>query len=101
MTDVDYRLVLPESRIPTHWYNIQADLPAPVPPALHPGTLQPAGPDDLSAIFPMDLIMQEVSPERFIPIPEELREMFRLWRPTPLIRAVRLEKALDTPAHIY
>jgi tryptophan synthase beta chain len=101
MTDVDYRLVLPESRIPTHWYNIQADLPAPVPPALHPGTLQPAGPDDLSAIFPMDLIMQEVSPERYIPIPEELREVFRLWRPTPLIRAVRLEKALDTPAHIY
>jgi tryptophan synthase beta chain len=101
MTDVDYRLVLPESRIPTHWYNIQADLPAPVPPALHPGTLQPAGPDDLSAIFPMELILQEVSPERYIPIPEELREMFRLWRPTPLIRAVRLEKALDTPAHIY
>jgi tryptophan synthase beta chain len=101
MTDVDYRLVLPESRIPTHWYNIQADLPTPLPPALHPGSLQPAGPDDLSAIFPMDLILQEVSSERLIPIPEELREMFRLWRPTPLIRAVRLEKALDTPAHIY
>jgi tryptophan synthase beta chain len=101
MTEENYRLVLPESRIPTHWYNIQADLPTPVPPALNPGTLQPAGPDDLSAIFPMDLILQEVSSERFIPIPEELREMFRLWRPTPLIRAVRLEKALDTPAHIY
>jgi tryptophan synthase beta chain len=101
MTDVDYRLVLPESRIPTHWYNILTDLPTPLPPALNPGTLQPAGPGDLSAIFPMDLIMQEVSSERFIPIPEELREMFRLWRPTPLIRAVRLEKALDTPAHIY
>ncbi len=101
MTDIDYRLVLPESRIPTHWYNILSDLPTPLPPALHPGTLQPAGPDDLSAIFPMDLILQEVSAERFIPIPEELREMFRLWRPTPLIRAVRLEKALDTPAHIY
>jgi tryptophan synthase beta chain len=101
MTDVDYRLVLPESRIPTHWYNIQADLPAPIPPPLHPGTLQPAGPDDLSPIFPMELILQEVSSERFIPIPEELREIFRLWRPTPLVRAVRLEKALDTPAHIY
>jgi len=101
MTDVDYRLVLPESRIPTHWYNILTDLPTPLPPALHPGTLQPAGPDDLSPIFPMDLILQEVSSERYIPIPEELREMFRLWRPTPLIRAVRLEKALDTPAHIY
>jgi tryptophan synthase beta chain len=72
-----------------------------VPPALNPGTLQPAGPDDLSPIFPMELILQEVSQERFIPIPEELREMFRLWRPTPLIRAVRLEKTLDTPAHIY
>jgi tryptophan synthase beta chain len=101
MTDTNYRLVLSESRIPTHWYNIQADLPAPVPPALNPGTLQPAGPDDLSPIFPMELILQEVSQERFIPIPEELREMFRLWRPTPLIRAVRLEKTLDTPAHIY
>jgi tryptophan synthase beta chain len=101
MTDVDYRLVLPESRIPTHWYNIQADLPTPLPPALNPSTLQPAGPGDLSAIFPMELILQEVSTERFIPIPEELREMFRLWRPTPLIRAVRLERALDTPAHIY
>jgi tryptophan synthase beta chain len=101
MTDVDYRLVLPESRIPTHWYNIQADLPAPIPPPLHPGTLQPAGPDDLSPIFPMELILQEVSSERFIPIPDELREIFRLWRPTPLVRAVRLEKALDTPAHIY
>jgi tryptophan synthase beta chain len=101
MTDVDYRLVLPESRIPTHWYNVLADLPAPLPPPLNPATLQPAGPPDLTPIFPMDLILQEVSSERFIPIPEELREMFRLWRPTPLIRAVRLEKALDTPAHIY
>ncbi len=101
MTDINYRLVLPESRIPTHWYNILADLPAPIPPALHPGTLQPIGPEDLSPIFPIDLILQEVSQERFIPIPEELREMYRLWRPTPLVRAVRLEKALDTPAHIY
>jgi tryptophan synthase beta chain len=101
MTDVDYRLVLPESRIPTHWYNIQSDLPVPVPPPLNPGTLQPAGPADLTPIFPMDLILQEVSSDRYIPIPDELREMYRLWRPTPLIRAVRLEKALDTPAHIY
>ena len=101
MSDVNYRLVLPESRIPTHWYNILADLPVPLPPPLHPVTHQPAGPADLAPLFPMDLIMQEVSSDRYIPIPEELREMFRLWRPTPLVRAVRLEKALDTPAHIY
>jgi len=95
------RLILPESRIPTSWYNITADLPAPVPPPLHPVTHQPVGPADLAPLFPMALIMQEVSPERYIPIPEELRDMYRLWRPTPLVRAVRLEEALDTPAHIY
>jgi tryptophan synthase beta chain len=97
----DYRLVLPESRIPTHWYNIQADLPTPLPPPLHPGTHQPIGPADLAPLFPMGLILQEVSPERYIPIPDEVRDIYRLWRPTPLIRAVRLERALDTPAHIY
>ncbi len=97
----NHRIVLPESRIPTHWYNILADLPAPLPPVLHPGTRQPIGPADLAPLFPMGLIMQEVSTERYIQIPDELRDMFRLWRPTPLIRAVRLEKALDTPAHIY
>ncbi len=101
MSHENYRIVLPESRIPTHWYNILADLPAPLPPLLHPGTHQPVGPADLAPLFPMALIMQEVSTERYIEIPDELRDMFRLWRPTPLIRAVRLEKALDTPAHIY
>lgn len=101
MSHENYRIVLPESRIPTHWYNILADLPEPLPPVLHPATRQPVGPADLAALFPMALIMQEVSPERYIPIPDELRDMYRLWRPTPLIRAVRLEKALDTPAHIY
>ncbi len=101
MSHQNYRIVLPESRIPTHWYNILADLPAPLPPVLHPGTHQPIGPADLAVLFPMALIVQEVSPERYIEIPDELRDMFRLWRPTPLIRAVRLEKALDTPAHIY
>lgn len=101
MSHQNYRIVLPESRIPTHWYNILADLPAPLPPVLHPGTHQPIGPADLAPLFPMALIMQEVSTERYIEIPDELRDMYRLWRPTPLIRAVRLEKALDTPAHIY
>ena len=100
-TNEDYRIVLPQSRIPTAWYNILADLPVPMPAVLHPGTLQPIGPADLSALFPMELIMQEVSTERYIPIPDEVRDIYRLWRPTPLIRAVRLEKALDTPAHIY
>ncbi len=101
MSHENYRIVLPESRIPTHWYNILADLPEPLPPVLHPATRQPVGPADLAPLFPMALIMQEVSQERYIPIPDELRDMYRLWRPTPLIRAVRLEKALDTPAHIY
>ena len=97
----DYRLVLPQSRVPTHWYNINADLPfAPAAP-LHPGTQQPIGPADLAVLFPMECIMQEVSQEKYIAIPEEVRDIYRLWRPTPLVRAVRLEKALDTPAHIY
>lgn len=95
------RIVLPQSRIPTHWYNIQADMPVQMPPVLHPGTQQPIGPADLAPLFPMELIKQEVSTERYIPIPDEVRDIYRLWRPTPLIRAVRLEKALDTPAHIY
>ncbi len=101
MSHENYRIVLPEARIPTHWYNILADLPAPLPPVLHPVTRQPVGPADLAPLFPMSLIMQEVSTDRYIEIPEELRDIFRLWRPTPLVRAVRLEKALDTPAHIY
>ena len=96
-----YRYNLDDSRVPRAWYNILADMPVPPAPVLHPGTLQPVTPDFLSVLFPMNLIMQEVSSERFIEIPEPVREIYKLWRPTPLIRAVRLEKALDTPAHIY
>ena len=95
------KYLLPEDRIPTAWYNVAADLPVPPPPPLHPGTLQPAGPDDLAPLFPMGLIMQEVSMERMIEIPEEVREIYKLWRPTPLLRAARWEKALGTPAKIY
>ncbi|MGN6368791.1 MAG: TrpB-like pyridoxal phosphate-dependent enzyme [Phycisphaerae bacterium] len=92
---------LPQSRIPTHWYNILPDLPSPLAPALHPGTGKPAGPEDFAAIFPMSIIEQEVSTEKRIAIPEEVRQIYALWRPTPLRRAVRLEQALGTPAHIY
>jgi len=92
---------LPQDRIPRVWYNILPDLPAPLAPTLHPGTLQPIGPDDLAPLFPMSLILQEVSTEREIEIPEEVRQIYAQWRPSPLIRARRLEKALDTPAHIY
>ncbi len=95
------RIILSEDRIPKAWYNIAADSPVPFPPVLHPGTGQPIGPDDLAPLFPMALIGQEVSTEAFIEIPEPVRDVYRLWRPTPLIRAHRLEKALDTPAHIY
>ncbi|MFZ4828915.1 MAG: TrpB-like pyridoxal phosphate-dependent enzyme [Phototrophicaceae bacterium] len=101
MSDDAIRFDLPQSAIPTAWYNIQADLPRPLPAVLHPGTKQPIGPQDLAPLFPMDLILQEVSQERYIEIPEEVREIYKLWRPTPLLRARRLEKALDTPAHIY
>lgn len=96
-----YRFILPESEMPTQWYNLVPDLPSPPPPPLHPGTLQPVGPDDLAPLFPMDLILQEVSGERYIDIPEEVQDVYRLWRPSPLHRAHRLEAALDTPAHIY
>ncbi len=95
------KILLDESEIPTHWYNIIPDLPAPPPPVLHPGTLEPVGPDDLAPLFPMDLILQEVSPESYIEIPEEIREIYRLWRPSPMYRARRLERELDTPARIY
>ena len=95
------KFFLDESKMPKHWYNIVADLPAPPPPVLHPGTKQPVGPDDLAPLFPMELIMQEVSAEREVPIPEPVRDVFRLWRPSPLIRAHRLEKVLGTPAKIY
>lgn len=95
------KFLLPEDRIPKRWYNIQADLPKPLPPVLHPGTLQPIGPDDLAPLFPMDLIMQEVTQEREIDIPEPVRDVYRLWRPAPLFRAYALEKALGTPAKIF
>ena len=95
------KYVLAEDRIPRSWYNIQADLPEPLPPVLHPGTGQPIGPDDLAPLFPMALIGQEVSTERDIEIPEPVRQIYRQWRPSPLYRARRLEAALDTPAKIY
>src|SRR5215207_9265031 len=98
------KVVLSERDMPTHWYNINADLPAAgvqLPPPLHPGTGQPLGPADLAPLFPMALIAQEVSAEPYIEIPEPIREVYRLWRPSPLHRARRLEQALDTPAHIY
>jgi tryptophan synthase beta chain len=95
------KYLLAEDRMPTAWYNIQADLPVPPPPVLHTGTGQPIGPQDLAPLFPMALIMQEVSTGRFIEIPEEVQAIYRQWRPTPLFRARRLERALDTPARIY
>jgi tryptophan synthase beta chain len=95
------KITLDEDELPTQWYNLLADLPTPPPPVLHPGTLQPIGPDDLAPLFPMDLIAQEVSAERYIDIPGAVLDVYRLWRPTPLYRAHRLEKALDTPARIY
>ncbi len=96
-----FKFNLDEADIPKAYYNIAADLPTPLPPPLHPGTGQPIGPDDLAPLFPMGLIKQEVSTERYIEIPEPVREIYKLYRPTPLIRARRLEKMLDTPAHIY
>ncbi|MBI1946309.1 MAG: TrpB-like pyridoxal phosphate-dependent enzyme [Deltaproteobacteria bacterium] len=96
-----HKFLLDESRLPKAWYNINADLPVPPTPVLHPQTMQPVTPDFLGVLFPMSLIMQEVSTERYIEIPEPVREIYKLWRPTPMFRAVNLEKALDTPAHIY
>src|SRR5713226_8364039 len=95
------KFVLDEKDIPSKWYNIQADLKTPAPPPLHPGTGQPIGPQDLAPLFPMELIKQEVGQERWIEIPDEVRDIYRLWRPSPLYRARRLEKALGTPARIY
>ena len=97
----DTKITLPESEIPTHFYNIAPDLPTPLLPPLHPGTKQPIGPDALAPIFPMALIMQEVSQERWIEIPDEVRQIYRLYRPSPLFRARALEEFLDTPARIY
>jgi tryptophan synthase beta chain len=95
------KYLLDETGIPKVWYNIMADLPSPPPPVLHPGTMKPVGPDDLAPLFPMSLIAQEVTAEREVEIPEPVREIYKLWRPTPLYRARRLEKALATPARIY
>jgi len=92
---------LEQTKLPTHYYNIAADFPTPMAPPLNPATKQPVGPQDLSAIFPMELIMQEVSTERYIEIPDEVRDLYRISRPTPLIRAANLENELDTPAKIY
>ena len=100
MTDT-IKYLLDESRIPKVWYNLVADLPTPPPPVLHPGTLKPVGPDDLAPLFPMSLILQEVTTDREVEIPSPVREVYRQWRPAPLFRARRLEKALQTPARIY
>lgn len=101
MSDESVKYMLSEDRIPKAWYNLVADLPVPPPPVLHPGTGGPIGPADLAPIFPMAIIAQEVSTERWIEIPDPVREIYRMWRPSPLIRARRLEKALDTPAKIF
>ncbi len=96
-----HKFLLDESKLPKAWYNINADLPVPPQPVLHPGTLQPVTPDFLGVLFPMNLSGQEISAERWRGIAEPIREVYKLWRPTPMHRAVRLEKMLDTPAHIY
>ncbi len=101
MSEETVKYLLREQDIPTHWINLLPDLPGEPLPPLHPGTLQPAGPDDLAPIFPMALILQEVSSDPEVEIPEAVREVYKLWRPTPLMRARRLERELDTPAHIY
>jgi tryptophan synthase beta chain len=95
------KILLSEKEMPTQWYNIVADLPFEMPPVLHPGTGQPIGPADLAPLFPMELIKQEVTTERWIDIPEEVQDVYKLWRPSPMYRARRWEKALDTPAKIY
>lgn len=96
-----HKYVLSEDQMPTAWYNILADLPTPPPPPLHPGRMDPVGPDDLMPLFPIDLILQEVSTERYIDIPGGVLDVYRQWRPSPLFRAHRLEQALGTPARIY
>src|SRR2546421_375941 len=101
MSEKTVKSLLSEREIPTHWINLLPDLPGEPLPPLHPATLEPVGPDDLTPIFPIALIMQEVSPEPEVEIPEAVREAYKLWRPTPLYRARRLERELDTPARIY
>ncbi len=95
------RISLEQKDIPERWYNLLADFPEPLPPPLHPGTRQPVGLSDMTAIFPENIVRQEMCPDRYIEVPDEVRDIYALWRPTPLLRAVRLERALDTPAHIY
>ena len=95
------KFLLPDEKLPEQWYNIAADLPVPLPPPLHPGTLKPLSPSDLAPLFADELIKQEMSTERWIPIPDEVRQILAQWRCTPLFRARRLEKALGTPARIY
>ena len=95
------KFVLDETQIPKFWYNLTADLPAPLPAVLHPGTKQPAGPGDLEPLFPMALILQEVSAEREIEIPEPIRDVYRMWRPSPLMRARRLEQALNAGQDLF
>jgi len=98
---MDTRFVLSQSEIPTAWYNALPDLPEPMQPPLHPGTKQPVGPDDLAPLFPMALIEQEMTGAPTVDIPGPVLDILRLWRPTPLVRARRLEEALGTPARIY
>ena len=92
---------LTQSDIPKQWYNLLADFPEPLPPPLHPGTKQPVSLEMMTAIFPENLVRQEMCPDRWVEIPEPVRDIYALWRPTPLMRAVRFEQALQTPAHIY
>ena len=101
MSETTVKFTLGERDIPTQWVNLMADLPDPAPPPLHPGTKEPAGPDGLAPLFPLELILQEVSSESEIELPEQVRDVYKLWRPTPLHRARRLERELDAPAHIY
>src|SRR5438270_8395083 len=101
MSDGAVKFTLDEREIPTEWVNLMADLPGQALPPLHPGTKEPAGPDDLAPLFPAGLIGQEVSAEPAIEIPEPVLEAYKLWRPTPLYRARRIEREFDTPAHIY
>src|SRR5438067_286682 len=98
---METRFLLGEKQIPTHWYNVIPDMPGPLAPVIHPGTLKPVTPADMLPLFPGALLEQEMSPERWIRIPDEVRDVYRLWRPTPLHCAHRLEAALKTPAHIY
>ena len=99
--DMPTKILLSEDEQPTQWYNVIADLPTPPPPPLHPGTHQPAGPDDLAPLFPQALIEQEMTAERYIDIPGGVLDVYKLWRPSPLFRAHRLEALLDTPAKIF